>query len=363
MSGNVLIMPRRVNADDLLFASVRARYFESPQEVASDLQHAAEHPERLDGVTPYQALAEAGELLTVAGRHAEAVRVLRRAVAAAQESHDTGIRISLASALARAGGTVAPEDPAPGAPASPLPGAPPGSAPGPGADQGPDVGFGTRLTAALAAENGDQLAQARRRAGAAIEHAPRSALRHRLAQLALERERELDQAAREQVRAGPGHGAARPATTGGRAPFSWPGGVAPGSHFFPAQAGDAVLWWPDPHYQRLMRQLPELAPALGWPWPQHVANAENTLRSIAATGRGTGWLMPADFGQFVGYLKQTSADPRAAEVLRGYAAHAVVAGTPTPWPPRPRNPCWCGSDRRYRDCCRAGPAGQGTGRA
>jgi hypothetical protein len=345
-------MPQRVNADDLLFASVRARYLDSPQAVASDLQHAAEHPERLDGVTPYQALAEAGELLTVAGHHAEAVRVLRRAVAAAQESQDSGVRISLAAALARAGGAAEPEGPLTDAQQGPVSDA--------GAAQAPDVGFGARLEAALATENGDQLAQARRRrAEAATEHAPRSALRHRLAQLALERKREMDQTAREQARAGPG--AAHPAATDGRTPFPWPGGVAPGSHFFPARAGDAVLWWPEVHYQRLMRQLPELAPALCWPWPQHITNTENALRSIAATGQGTGWLMPADFGQFVGYLKQTSADPRAAEVLRGYAAHAVVTGTPTPWPPRPRNPCWCGSDRRYKDCCRVAAPGKRTG--
>jgi SEC-C motif len=282
--GNVLNVPQRVNADDLLFASVRARYLDPPQDVASDLQHAADHPERLDGVTPYQALAEAGELLTVAGHHEQAVSVLRRAVAAAQQSHDSAARIALAAALARAGGSDDTRAPASGPIAS-----------------------------------------------------------HRLARLAQQRRREtfLGQAP---------HGSGHPR---GQRSFRQAGPGGPGPHLFPARAGDAVLWWPDTQYQRLMRQLPELAPALGWPWPQHIANTEKVLRLIGAAGRGTAWLIAAEFTGFVGYLKQAPTDPRAAETLRGYAAHAVVTGTPVPWPPRSRKPCWCGSDRRYKDCCGA----------
>lgn len=330
----VLIVPQRVNADDVLFAPVRARYLDSPEDVASDLQHAADYPERLDGVTPYQALAEAGELLTVAGLHDEAVNVLRRAVAAARGSHDSAARISLAAALARARGTEEAEGPFRD------------TAPG----QGPPGSIGARLEAARAFRQDGQREQARRWAGAPAEHAPHSALGHRLAKLAHERMRETSEATHGQARAGTWQGSGPP---GGQVPSHRPGAGGAGPYLFPARAGDAVLWWPEAQYQRLMRQLPELAPALGWPWAQHLTNTENVLRSIGGAGQGTGWLMPADFGQFAGYLKQTATDPRAAEALRGYAAHAVVTGTPTPWPPRSRKPCWCGSDRRYQDCCGA----------
>jgi SEC-C motif len=322
MSGNVLNVPQRVNADDLLFAAVRARYLAAPEDVAFGLRHAAGHPERLDGVTPYQVLAEAGELLTAAGLHKQAVNVLREAVAAAPASHDPAARISLAAALARARGAREVEGLAAG---------------GPGA-RGPAV----QGSAARAADEARRYAQARRWAESAIQHSPHSVLGYRLAKMAHERTQQTGGAPGSSARPGSGMPGPQPRAPGPGRPVPPP---------FPARAGDAVLWWPDRQYQRLMRQLPELAPALGWPWPQHLATTENALRSISASGHAGAWLMPADFGQFAGYLKQAGTDPRALETLWGYAAHAVASGTPAPWPPRPRRPCWCGSERRYSDCC------------
>jgi hypothetical protein len=119
------------------------------------------------------------------------------------------------------------------------------------------------------------------------------------------------------------------------------------------EPGGPVLWWPQSEYLRLARQLPALAASIGPGWTAHLARTEALLRERASSAPGPAGLVAADFGHFATYLRKNSVDPREPDVLSAYTPAAATAAAVLAWPPRPRKPCWCGSRRRYRDCCAA----------
>ncbi len=144
--------------------------------------------------------------------------------------------------------------------------------------------------------------------------------------------------------AGPGDDGADDAANGAS-------GAAADPPALEAAADGPVLWWPQSEYLRLARQLPDLAGRIGPGWAGHTARTEAGLRARASYAPGRIALVAADFGQFATYLRKGSVDPRDAGVLTGYAAVAAANGAPAAWPPRSFRACWCGSGRRYRNCC------------
>ncbi|HEY1641462.1 MAG TPA: SEC-C metal-binding domain-containing protein [Streptosporangiaceae bacterium] len=481
-------MDGRLNADDLMFASVRARYLESPGTVAARLREAARRPGGLDGVTPAQALVTAGRLLTDADELDEAVTILRTAADLAPPAGDDhGARIALAIALALSGDSQPAEVLFRG-----------------GLSNKAGLGFGQRVQAALALAAAGQEAEAVRWADAALEHATKkrmgrqaeavarklqgavrthatgaAARRARPAGSAGPRGYDPDDGTGEDSGAGgsntferderdggaferddldgnilgdgdpdsdtrgtgdpegnaagpddpdsdtPGPddldsdtaGADNPAddTAGADNPADTPepadfagdtlqpgdsdgnaaepddpdgdtseradfagvpstlpapdagagpaddiaddlaadpaGGTVSAPIVLAAAADGTVLWWPQSEYLRLARQLPGLAASIGPGWAGHTARTEAGLRARARSAPGRIALIAADFGQFATYLRKGSVDPRDPDVLPGYAVVAAANGTPTAWPPWPLRACWCGSGRRYRNCC------------
>jgi hypothetical protein len=122
---------------------------------------------------------------------------------------------------------------------------------------------------------------------------------------------------------------------------------------WPAVTGGALLWWPEPDYGRLVRQLPELADLLGQPWRRHTGRVQAALtaRALSAPGE-TLTLTAAETGQFVTFIERVRADPLAPATMTAFAGRMAGHRPPAAWPPQGRAACWCGSGRRYRDCCR-----------
>src|SRR5260370_35471388 len=114
----------RVSADDVLFATVRARWLESPRQVAADVLEARRHPELLDGVSAWQAEIKAGAVLVEFGATEDGIAILRGAVYRSSADRDDGARFMLALALAGAGDVTSAES----APPSNLEREPAGSA-------------------------------------------------------------------------------------------------------------------------------------------------------------------------------------------------------------------------------------------
>jgi hypothetical protein len=119
---------------------------------------------------------------------------------------------------------------------------------------------------------------------------------------------------------------------------------------WPSMVDGCLLWWPEPEYQRLIRQLPGLGEVIGTPWRGHTARVESEL---AATGTTVAHksLVAADFVQFITFLEESGADPLAASTVAAFTKTAEDFRSPEPWPPRPRRPCWCRSGKRYQNCC------------
>jgi hypothetical protein len=333
-------MSELVAADDLLFTWARARWLENPAAVAARLLDAAAHPDRLDGVSAVRVLVRAADVLQESGHPEQSIPILRSAVADSDPGADSGGRRSLAVALAECGDpaeaeSVAMQD----------------------AEADPP-GVKTRISVARGLVRGGEYEQAQRMADDAVEAARTCDKRGIYKTLEVERAttgreqvyHEVRQATEEGATADPGHDLlSRPERQYDEPPW-------------PAVINGRLLWWPAAEYRRVIRQLPGLAVILGGPWPAHTTSVEAALRS-ASPGRI--WLAAGDFGEFARFVTEQAADPRAAATMTAYtkltfrpaedrrlggASVASAVRRPARWPPRRRQPCWCGSGREYQEC-------------
>jgi hypothetical protein len=130
---------------------------------------------------------------------------------------------------------------------------------------------------------------------------------------------------------------------------------------WPAGLQGRLVWWPEPEYVRLTRQLPEMATLLGGPWRGHTARVQAAMSARAPLAEGADRpadgaarphsLVAADFSQFAQFLEWSRADPLAPSAMTAFGALGRDLPAPVKWPPKDRAPCWCGSGNRYRDCC------------
>jgi hypothetical protein len=332
-------MPELVTADDLLFTWARARWLETPGAVATRLLDAADDPDRLDGVSAEAVRVRAAAVLHESGHPEESIPLLRRTVASSDPGADGGARRSLAIAVAEYGDP----DEAESAAMQDAEATPPG--------------VGTRISVAQGLVRGGWYERARQMADDAVAAARTCDKRGIFKTLEIERAttgreqvyQESRQAAEEGGRTSPGPSRlSRPEHRYGEPPW-------------PAVIDGRLLWWPEAEYGRVVRQVPELAVILGSPWPAHTASVEAALRS--APGRI--WLAAGDFGEFTRFVTEQTADPRAAATMTAYlpltfrqaadrrlggASIASALRRPARWPPRRRQPCWCGSGRIYQEC-------------
>jgi hypothetical protein len=335
---------RMIDADDVHFASVRARWLDSPERVAAELLEAAEQPDLLDGVTPRRAMIAAGGVLFYHVGHAEGIAVLRRSVQGSEPGADDGARMALAIALAEGGDPAEAEAVAREA----VSGEHKGSVHDVTARIGVGQGF---------AESG-RFDLAERWARSAVEAATARPI-GRNKQIAIT---VAEAGSRRILR---GVGLARDAgldsirpVEAQRAAALLPADPPP----WPALVGGRLVWWPEPEYLRLTRHLPGVAGFLGSPWRDHTARVEAAMRQAQPSAAAPAALVAATFDGgfgFVHFINRTDLDPREPATMTAFtedaASNQVLArGTQAPvrWPPRPRKRCWCGSGRHYQDCCR-----------
>ncbi|MEV0034563.1 SEC-C metal-binding domain-containing protein [Streptomyces sp. NPDC050804] len=111
----------------------------------------------------------------------------------------------------------------------------------------------------------------------------------------------------------------------------------------------AVLHWPQPELTELLTAYPTLATE----YPSHEAHLsqlEASLRDLAATGTPNLGIVTATVPSYEAFAASEQSSPSNTALLPQYATTLAARGRATPWPP-PRNaPCWCTSDKPYRDC-------------
>jgi hypothetical protein len=332
-----------VTADDLIFTRARARWLESPRAVAARLLDAADHPDRLDGVSAVAVLVRAADVLAESGLPEQSIPILRSAVAGSDPGADGGARQALAIALAECGDPAEAESVA----IEHAEARPPG--------------VKARILVARGLIRRGQYEQAQRMANEAVSAARSCDKRGIYKTLDIE----FASAGREQV-----YQEVRRATEeGGLADLGHDLLTRPERQYgeppWPAVTDGRLMWWPEAEYGRVVRQVPELAAILGSPWPAHAMNVEAALRLATRASPGRIWLAAADFGEFTRFVTEQAADPRAAATMTAYttltlrpAADRRLGGASTPsavrkpvrWPPRRRQPCWCRSGRDYQVC-------------
>jgi hypothetical protein len=357
-------LPDLVDYDTLLFASALVMHGGVVQPVVDELLAAANDPDRLQGIDPTLTRVRAADLLSLEHDPAlldDAVAILREAAALALPGEIALARDALAKTLAEQGNleeldtlvrAVLREPPSSewaltlletcciatifgyGRPAAGwLDEALAAAASGSRRPDRKARNPGAAATRVQAATTRDVLQDARKRM---------SRIRAVLAADGCDPD---DQAAAQaRMRAAP----TAAATVGSYPP--WPAGCQ-----------GRLVWWPEPEYVRLTRQLPEMATLLGDAWRGHTTRVQAAMSGTRPTAGADPLhsLVAADFGQFAQFIEWSRADPLDPPTMTAFGALASKLPDPVRWPPKDRAPCWCGSGMRYRDCCaRPGQVGQ-----
>lgn len=344
----------RGTPDDLRFALIRAAHLEPPRQVASDLLAAADQPAtRLAHVSTFQARLRAAEVLLEAGQLGEALTVVRQALQEAGPEPDPREQVAAATVVAEAGDAAEAEALVTGA----FRARPDGHGL-----------LGDLLKVSLGLAELGRFEPAFRVADETIartslrsDRSGRSGLNARITRIA-ELAREQILALQQEAQAAGTDLTDRQAMRERRdRRLADLAEQASSQAPWPALAGSCLLWWPSPEYGRVVRQVPGLRDVLGAPWRGHTARVEKAMVAAAgaeATPAGSGAtqlsLAAGEYQKFAQYLERAGADPRLAAVMTAFTEHAGPGYKhAAPWPPGRRDPCWCGSKKRYHRCCAA----------
>jgi hypothetical protein len=96
--------------------------------------------------------------------------------------------------------------------------------------------------------------------------------------------------------------------------------------------------------------------AVDEPFADRAARMERSLRNRRAEGDGPIVVVTIDFEHFVRWCEESGHDPADRRSRGAYMrADERQAISEQRWPPGRNEPCWCGSERKYKRCCGAVP--------
>lgn len=121
----------------------------------------------------------------------------------------------------------------------------------------------------------------------------------------------------------------------------------------------ALAWFPAEEWPAALATWPTLADSLGTvDHRTYCRSLEQHLRQLRAAdqGRQRGLLLsvaPIRLADFRAWCEGTNEDPGTGAARASYAAHRLRtrADDVVPWPPERNQRCWCGSGRKYKQCC------------
>ncbi|HYN74168.1 MAG TPA: SEC-C metal-binding domain-containing protein [Nakamurella sp.] len=163
-------------------------------------------------------------------------------------------------------------------------------------------------------------------------------------------------------------GTAPAAPRSATAPTAWPPGalalpatatapIAQDPARRPTQVPVAFAWFPATDYPQALRRWPQLTqqgPAKGA--ADHAAYnlaLQRTLTQYADSGSSRLHVAAVRVEPFLAWCQQAQRDPATPDARSGYAAELLRRADPAvvAWPPGRNQRCWCGSGRKYKQCC------------
>jgi tetratricopeptide (TPR) repeat protein len=119
---------------------------------------------------------------------------------------------------------------------------------------------------------------------------------------------------------------------------------------FPEAPTYVVAWFPREEIAAALDRWPSLAGDLADP-DAYCAIIESRLRDLrAATGRVPS-VAPLTVEGLVEFAAAHDLDPDSGEARSQLAAALGSRDEIVAWPPGRNDPCWCGSERKYKRCC------------
>lgn len=117
----------------------------------------------------------------------------------------------------------------------------------------------------------------------------------------------------------------------------------------------ALAWFPADEYPEALRRWPELtAEGAAKGAVDHAAYSlalERTLREYADAGLTRLAISPIRIPDFLAWCADRDLDPAASPTRAQYSADLARRQEAIAWPPNRNQPCWCGSGRKYKQCC------------
>lgn len=119
----------------------------------------------------------------------------------------------------------------------------------------------------------------------------------------------------------------------------------------PGRPSHAVVpWFPADQHAAVSELWPETAESLADPTAHHERVEEDARMLAEHTGRRPA-LVPVDLEAFLAWAEAHGFGAATRTSLEAYAGERHAAGESVAWPPGRNDPCWCGSDRKYKRCC------------
>jgi hypothetical protein len=122
-----------------------------------------------------------------------------------------------------------------------------------------------------------------------------------------------------------------------------------------AETAIALAWFPSGEYEHAIERWSSIAE--DWSEIAHAdycRRMDGHIKWMRANGVPTGAIAPIVVEDFISWCEEHNEDPEQARAQ--YAAHLTANGEAIPWPPGRNEPCWCGSQRKYKKCCGPAPA-------
>ena len=112
----------------------------------------------------------------------------------------------------------------------------------------------------------------------------------------------------------------------------------------------AAAWFPADQWSEARRRWSDLRdPDLPADHAAYCRVMDGRFRAVAL-GQPL-WVTPLTAEGLEAHAREHGSDPNTPEARSHYAAVLLQQGEAIPWPPNRNDPCWCGSERKYKRCC------------